>query len=454
MKESLNQERIWKIIEQNAWFDYPTTGQVLKHRDWPVFIESDGIYLRDVDGRQYMDGSSSAGCCSLGHGNRRVIEAIKEQLDRLQFATIGHSDIALLACERIAQVTPPGLNRVYLSVTGSDAVEASLAFARQYFRSQGKPNHIIITQWFSYHGSSQGSAGATGIPSMKANRGRDIAHIDSGFYQVCPPYCYRCPYGLEYPQCDILCARIIDEAISYLGPENVAGFIGEPAFCAAGGITPPPEYWPIVRGICNRHQILLIFDEVITGWGRLGKLWASEFFNIPPDIMVLGKGITAAYVPLSAMVLHDRLCEPFLAETAPLPVFVHSHSFYPLGCTAALANIEVIMEERLWENAAEVGTYLKSRLEDIARKSRVVGAVHGIGLLLGVEIIEDKQSKAPSPSLAEAINRKCAEKGLILLQMGGHHNVLNVTPPLIITREQSDTLCDILGKAIIETEAE
>lgn len=452
MKEVLSPDRVWKIIEKNVWLPRPTWG-ILRDREWPVFVEADGIYLRDTEGKEYIDATSTAMSATLGYGNRRVIEAIKEQLDKLQFAPVGHANVALLACERIAQVAPAGLNRVSLGCTGSDAVELSLIAARQYFASQGKPNRIIITQWLSYHGLSIGAVGATGMTSFKVNRGTSLADIDSGFYHVLPPYCYRCPYGLEYPQCGIQCAKTIDEVIQYIGPSNVAAFIGEPAFGTSGIATPPPEYWPIVRGICDKHKILLIFDEIVTGWGRLGKLWASEFYGITPDIILTGKGLTGCYLPLSAVVVQDHVFEPFLVEGAPFPALAHTHSFYPLGCAAALAAIDVTIEGKLWENAAEVGTYLKSRLEGIAQKSKVVGAVHGTGLLLGVEIVKDKQSKAASRPLLEAIHRKCTAKGLLILKTG-EGNILFIYPPLIITKEQSDKLCGILSEAIEEVEAE
>ena len=453
MKKVLNPERVWEIMEKNVYTDLGPTSLIAEQREWPVFVEGHGIYLRDIEGKEYIDGTGIAKCTPLGHGNRRVIEAIKEQLDKLQITLPMQSDVALLLSEKIAQLAPPGLNRVYLSVTGSHAVEASMILTRQYFKSQGKPNHIIITQWLSYHGASRGSMGATGIAAVKSNRGRDISDVDSGVYHVLPPYCYRCPYDLEYPQCGIQCAKIIDEMIKHMGPDNVAGFMAEPILSTGGAITPPPEYWPIVREICDKHKILLIFDEIVTGWGRLGKLWASELFNITPDIILTGKGLTAGYMPLTAMILRDHIGEYFSVKDAQLPLIVRTHSSHPLGCAAALATIDVIMEERLWENAAQVGAHLKGRLEDIAQKSKIVGAVHGVGLALAVELVEDKRTKAPSPSLAAAINEKCREKGLnMLLGMAGAHNQLYILPALIITKEQSDRLCDIFSESVEEVE--
>ncbi|MFC1992896.1 aspartate aminotransferase family protein [Chloroflexota bacterium] len=452
MKELPSYDTIWKIIEENAWFDHPSTPSIIKQKEWPIYVEGNGIYIKDIEGKEYIDGTSSAMCNTLGFGNRRVIEAIKEQLDRLHLCMIGHSYVSLLACKRIAQLAPPGLNRVYLTVTGSDAVEASVTYARHYFRTQGKPNHVIISQWLAFHGVGLEAAGATGIARNKANLFRDASGVDAGYYYVPPPYCYRCHYGLEYPQCGIKCAKAIDDAIGYLGQQNVAGFIGELAFGVCGGITAPPEYWTIVREICNKHKILLIADEIITGWGRLGKLWACELFNIIPDIMVTAKGVNGAYLPLSAMIMHDDICKPFLAEDAQIPDLIHTHSFSPTACAAVLAATDVIIEERIWENAAEMGTHLKKRLDDMAQKSKIVGFIHGVGLQQGVEIVEDKKSKEPSANLTNAILKKCLEKGL-LIRTAGLSNVICVYPPLIITREQTDKLADILSESVAEVEA-
>jgi len=450
-KEVLTNDRIWRIIEENAWFgSMGPRWYIRKHRDWPVYTSAEGIYIRDTEGKEYIDGSSGFFCCTLGHGNRRVIEAIKEQLDNLQFSPAGHSDVSLLACERIAEVGPAGAKRVALDVTGSDAVESSVVYAREYFRSQGQHNHIILSQWQSYHGASQGAAAATGIALVKLHRGRDVSDIESGFHHIPPPYCYRCTYGLKYPDCDVRCARIVSDIIEFLGPENVAGFMGEPVFGTTPGIAPPREYWPIVREICDRYNIILIFDEVITGWGRLGKMWASEFYNITPDITVTAKGVTGAYLPLSATILSDKVCEPFLADGTAHPWLLHTHSFNPPACAASLASIDVLMEGRLWENAAKVGAYIKSRLQDIADKSRIIGAIHGEGLLLGVEMVADKESKTPMSRLARKTELACAEKGLLLDIM---YNKLGVAPPLIITMEQADKLCDILEESIAEVEA-
>ena len=456
MVEKLTPERAMKIARDNCWFAQvamESLREMLESGKYVFYREGKGIYLRDIEGKEYLDATSTGMCCTLGVSNQRVIEAIKEQLDTLAFSRQGHSEVGLLASERLVQISPPGLNRVVLSLSGSNAVGKSLVIARQHFRTQGKPNHIIISQFGAFHGISADAAGATGIPELKQSLGRNIGEQDAGFSYILPPYCYRCPYGLEYPRCNIKCATILDEVIRSLGPNNVAAFIGEPVF-AIGGMAPPLEYWPIIKEICDKYGILFIFDEIVTGFGRLGKLWASELFNIVPDMMVLGKGMSAAYVPLSAVVMHDRVFEPFTMKGAQAPLLVHTHSYYPLGCAATIATIDEIMEKKLWENAAKVGAHINKRLNDIAQKSKIVGTIHGVGLMQGVEIVEDKQSKTKAPYLTDAIRQRCEEKGLIMIIEGTPANLLCIYPPLIITEEESDKICDILGEAIEEIEAE
>ena len=240
--------------------------------------------------------------------------------------------------------------------------------------------------------------------------------------------------------------------IRSVGPDNVAAFIGEPIFGSGGAISPPDEYWPMIRQICDKYGILLIDDEVIDGFGRTGKLFACEHWNIVPDMMTLAKALTAAYLPMSAVVGRDHVYETLGKEG--FPYGGHTHSFYPAGAACALAAIEVIMEERLWENAAKVGAQIKRRLEKICQESEIVGTVHGIGLHLGLEIVEDKATKKASQALVNAISRKSRQKGVVLGQIGDNRDILSICPPIIITNKEADQLCDVLSEAIKETEAE
>jgi len=450
MTIELSEKERLKVVAENCWLPHVATEDVLKRRRWTVFTEGHGIYLRDAQGKEYIDAASGNNCASLGHGNKKIIEAVKEQLDKLQYTTPGRTDVSIRVCQRIAEITPGDLNHVYLGLSGSDANEAALATARSYFGAQGKQNSIIVSRWLAFHGQSRGVSGITNV--WKTRHGLDTATINYGVYHLPSPYCYRCPYGLEHPSCGICCAQALDEMIRSVGPDNVAAFIGEPIFGSGGAISPPDEYWPMIRQICDKYGILLIDDEVIDGFGRTGKLFACEHWNIVPDMMTLAKALTAAYLPMSAVVGRDHVYETLGKEG--FPYGGHTHSFYPAGAACALAAIEVIMEERLWENAAKVGAQIKRRLEKICQESEIVGTVHGIGLHLGLEIVEDKATKKASQALVNAISRKSRQKGVVLGQIGDNRDILSICPPIIITNKEADQLCDVLSEAIKETEAE
>jgi len=450
MTIELSEKERLKVVAENCWLPHVAAEDVLKRRRWTVFTEGHGIYLRDAQGKEYIDAASGNNCASLGHGNKKIIEAVKEQLDKLQYTTPGRTDVSIRVCQRIAEITPGDLNHVYLGLSGSDANEAALATARSYFGAQGKQNSIIVSRWLAFHGQSRGVSGITNV--WKTTHGLDTATINYGVYHLPSPYCYRCPYGLEHPSCSICCAQALDEAIMSMGPDNVAAFIGEPIFGSGGAISPPDEYWPIIRQICDKYGILLIDDEVIDGFGRTGKLFACEHWNIVPDMMTLAKALTAAYLPMSAVVGRDHVYETLGKEG--FPYGGHTHSFYPAGAACALAAIEVIMEERLWENAAKVGAQVKGRLEKICQESEIVGTVHGIGLHLGLEIVEDKVTKKASSALVNAISRKSRQKGVVLGQIGDNRDILSICPPIIITNKEAEQLCDVLSEAIKETEAE
>lgn len=428
-----------KALEENSWFG----SYIRSQKKWQVFNEGYGIYLRDDEGKEYIDAHSGQFCASLGHGNKEVIKAIQEQLEKIQYPEALRCDVSIRACQRIAELTPGDLNRVSLGLSGSDANEAALSVARSFFKIQGKDNSMIIARWHSYHGQSRGAAGLTHVG--KRLHGSDLATSNHGVHHMFAPYCYRCGYGLEYPSCNIRCARALDDVIQSMGAANVAAFMGEPVFGGGGNIEPPDEYWPIIREICDKHGILLILDEVVTGWGKTGKLFACNHWDVVPDIMVSGKGISAAYLPVSAVIVREHV---YTTLNEQWPYYGHTHSFYPAGAACVVATIDVIMREKLWENAARVGAHMKNRMEEICQQSKVVGAVHGIGLLLGMEIVEDKATRVPSPRVADTIRRGCRDKGVLIHTNGVGGSILSIVPPMIITRDEADKVCDVLAEVI------
>jgi len=445
MTIELSVEERLKAVEENTWFgEY-----VLRRKRWQVFNEGHGIYLRDSEGKEYIDAHSGEFCVMLGHGNKKVIKAVQEQLEKVQYPEALHCDVSIRVCQRIAEVTPGDLNRVYLGLSGSDANEAALSVARSYFKNQGKDNSMIIGRWHSYHGMSSGAVGLT--HTGKRLHGQDLATVNHGVYHMLAPYCYRCGYGLEYPSCGTHCAQALEDVIQSMGPENVAAFMGEPVFGGGGSIVPPDEYWPMIRQICDKYGILLILDEVITGWGKTGKLFACNHWDVIPDIMVCAKGMSSAYLPVSAVITRE---EVYKALKGQWPYYGHTHSYYPAGAACALATIDVIMEERLWENAAKVGAHMKNRLEEICQQSEIVGTVHGIGLLLGMEIVEDKANKVPWARAADIIRRSSRDKGVLIHVAGTTRHILSISPPMIITKDEADRVCNVLAEVIKETEAQ
>lgn len=453
MTVELNADERRKIIEENSWIPARPPEKEPSEAESRVYPEGHGIYLRGDNGKDYIDATSGYWCTVLGHGNKRVIKAIEEQLEKVQYAPPGHVDVSTKLLQKIAEVAPGDLNRVSLYLHGSDANEAAVATAKAYFGVQGKHNSMIISRFHAYHGQTLGAVALTSLARArkKLTNGLDLATASRGVYPMFAPYCYRCAYRLEYPSCDILCARALEEVVEHMGPDNVAAFMGEPVFGMGGNIAPPDEYWPIIRQICDKHGFLLILDEVITGWGRTGELFACNHWDVVPDVLVTAKGLTAAYLPVSATITRDAVFETFKGHGAAY--WGHTHAAYPAGSACAVATIDILMEEKLWEHAAEIGRHIRARLEDICKSSKIVGTVHGLGLMLGLEIVEDKKSKTPSSRITRIITKKLDEKGVLINSSGHGGNILAVAPPMIITKDEADHLCDLLAEAIHETGA-
>jgi len=280
-----------------------------------------------------------------------------------------------------------------------------------------------------------------------------------GFFHIPPPNCYRCSFGLEYPGCGLRCAKFLEDTIKFHGPDTVAAFIADPVVVAAGVLIPPKEYWPTIREICARHDVLLIFDEVIAGCGRTGKLFAYEHWNLVPDIVNLAKGVSNASVPLGATVMHKKIADFFSEKQT----FQHgfTYSGHALACAAGLATINVYVDDKIPENAAKVGEYLLDTLRGIQDRHKTVGDVRGLGLIEGVEFVKDKTTKEPlvakdpEAPLEErpivALSDGCMEEGLLLMPaMSG--STIRMSPPLVITEEDVDKAMDIFERQISKVE--
>ncbi len=404
------------------------------------------------DGRRYLDAMAGLFCVNVGYGRREIVDAVAAQMARLPYYPLTQSHppgIALAA--RLAGLLPQGLDKVFFCNSGSEAVETALKMARQYGRQKhpGENRYKIIARHRGYHGFTMGALSATG----QSPRRTAFEPLVPGFLHVPPPDPYRCGFCAGQAGCTLDCAAEIERLIRMEGPATVAAVIAEPVI-GGGGIFPAPEgYLERLREICDRYGALLILDEVITGFGRTGKLFAFEHAGVRPDILTVAKGLTSAYLPLGAAVATAEVFEAFLSAGAPETKFTQLSTFggHPASCAAAMANLDILLRERLWENAARVGGYLLERLR--ALSSPVIGEVRGRGLLLGIELVADRQTRAP---LAEgrvvAAQSALREAGVLVGRnsdtVPGYGNVLELSPPLILTEAQAGTIVQALESVL------
>ncbi len=405
-------------------------------RSYPfVMHQGRGAVVTDVDGNEFLDFAAGIAVCSTGHSHPKVVKAIKEQASKFlhMSGTDFYYKIQVDEAERLCQVAPiKGSKKVFFTNSGAEAVEAAMKLARYHTM-----RHQFISFFGAFHGRTLGSVSLTGSKLVQRK----------GFFPLIPgvthapyAYCYRCPYNLEYGSCDMHCLKYIEETLfeKTVDPADVAAIFVEVIQGEGGYVVSPIEFIKGLRRICDKYGILLVADEIQSGMGRTGKMFAIEHFGVQPDIICLAKGI-ASGMPLGAIVAPSEIMNWEYGS--------HANTFggNPVACAAALATFDLI-EQKLMKNAATVGAYLKKRLLPLVEKYRCVGDVRGLGLMIGVEIIEDKETMAPAPELRNRIVKKCFEKRLLILGCGP--NTLRLSPPLIITKSQADFAADIIEKAI------
>jgi adenosylmethionine-8-amino-7-oxononanoate aminotransferase len=404
----------------------------------PLVMErAEGLYYWDRAGKQYFDAIGGIFVACLGHRHPRVMEAMRRQMDRMTFAPPLHaiSDVALEFVDKVAAITPGRLNWVKPFSGGSEAVEAALKFTRQYYKQTGRPHkYKFVSRYFGYHGGTFGAMAASGTGTRKT---KFEPHMP-GFLKVPPPTYYRDRFS-DWDECNRFAARAFEDVIVNEDPETVAAIIVEPVGNTGGIITPTAEYFQILRDICDRHDVLLIFDEVITGFGKTGRMFAAETFGVTPDILCVGKGISSGAMPLAAMIAREDLGEAFLGPAQANIQFMHGHTFAgnPLACAAGMAVIDEIVENRLWERAEELGRYLRPRLESLVAERGVLREVRGKGVLLGVEFSR--------PGLGHRLKPAALANGLILRV---DPDWFAVSPALISTEAQMDELLELIGRSL------
>jgi adenosylmethionine-8-amino-7-oxononanoate aminotransferase len=420
-----------------------------------VMARADGVCYWDVAGKRYLDALSGIYVVSVGHNNRRVLDAVRKQLDALCFSPPMHgtNPVAVQLAALLAELAPGDLDAVKFQCGGAEVTEAAIKLARQYHRLTGSPGkYKVISRYLSWHGSTLGALSASGLKGRKTVN----EPLAPGFVHVFPPTCYRCPFGKTYPDCGVTCATLVGDVAEMEDPDTVAAVMVEPIGHTGGIIDPPPEYLPILREICDRHNILLIFDEIITGAGRTGHLFAAETFGVTPDVLCTAKGLSGGYAPLSAMICRRGIADAFWGPIAENPGFVEGHTFEgnPVSCAAGLAVLREILERDLCANARVQGERLRAGFQRLARKYGVIGDIRGKGLLQGVEFVRDPATKEQFPAATAfgvRVGRRALAKGL-LCRFDPHW--LAFGPPLVVTAEQLDEMVDILDRSMGEVLAE
>lgn len=414
-----------------------------------VMARADGVHYWDVRGKRYLDALSGIYVVSVGHNNRRVIDAIREQLDTLAFSPPMHgtNPVAVQLANLLAELAPGDLDAVKFQCGGSEVTEAAIKLARQYHRLTGSPGkYKIISRYSSWHGSTLGSLSASGLKSRKTVN----EPLAPGFLHVFPPTCYHCPFGKSYPSCEITCATLIGDVIEMEDPATIAAVMVEPIGHTGGVIDPPAEYLPILRSLCDRHNVLLIFDEIITGIGRTGRMFAAETFGVVPDVLCVAKGLSGGYAPLSAMICREPIASAFWGPIEENPGFVEGHTFEgnPISCAAGIAVLREILERDLLANARKQGERLRAGFERLSARFDVIGDVRGKGLFQAIEFVRDRATKAPMPNgFGVAVGRRALENGLLCRF---DPNWIAFGPPLVSTSEQIDEMLAILERSLGE----
>jgi 4-aminobutyrate aminotransferase len=398
--------------------------------------------VEDLDGNRFLDCAAGIAVCSTGHCHPQVVGAIQRQAERLlHICGADHYEpLYIDLAERLGRLAPgTGPNRLFLGNSGTEAVEAALKLARYYTgRSQ------VVAFFGAFHGRT---LGAVTLTASKPVYHRGFGPLVPGITHVPYAYCYRCAYNLAYPACDLACADYIEDTLfaRTIAPDEVAAVFVEPVQGEGGYIVPPPGWLAKLRQLCDKYGILLVADEVQSGMGRTGKMFAVEHWDVVPDIVCTAKAL-ASGLPLSAMIAREQVMN--------WPPGSHGSTFggNPVCCAAAMATLEVIEGERLMENATRVGGRLLGNLNALAQESRLIGDVRGLGLMIGVEMVRDKETKEMAKKETDQVVQACFRRGLLLLACGP--NGVRFSPPLIITEAQADRAFEIFAEALAEVERE
>ncbi len=426
-------------------------------KEYPVVSHAEGSYIFSTDGKKYIDCSAGAAVSNIGHSAEFVQNAMIEQIKKAtyvygsQFTSEAREDLA----DRIISLAPEGMERVFFCSGGGEAVESIIKIARQYQVEAGRPSkYKIISRWQSYHGNTIATMSVGGRPSWRKPFEPLLLHMP----HVAQCNCYHCPFGLKHPDCNLACAEDLERTIKYEGPETVAAFLLEPIIGTTATCSLPAEgYLKRIREICDKYDILMCCDEVITGLGRTGKNFAVDHYGVVPDLISVAKGLGGGYVPIGAVIAHQKVVKAFEEGSGSL---VHSFTFgsMPIVCAAANAVLKYAVDNKLYDRAAEMGDVFAEKLKKGLLDLWAVGEVRHKGMLFGIELVknkEDRSSFPPAFHFSDKVSKYCFENGMIILsgvtgvRDGVEGEALQLSPPFVITEEEMDEAVSILRNAII-----
>ena len=430
---------------EHLWVYLREPSDMAEKGDPAIFVSGEGVHVTDALGNTSIDGMSGLWLKNVGYGRKEIADAAYAQMLVLTYMPLGSTtEPTIKLAEKIAQIAPGDMTRSFFTSGGSESVETALKLTRAYFKRVGEPNRTkFISRKGSYHGATMGALALGGshlYPKL------DYEPLMPGVFHVPQPLPYRCEYGGQTPEeCAELCVNAVEEMMLFQDPETIGAVFAEPISSPLGCVVPGDNYWPRLREICDKYGVLLVADEVITGFGRTGRMFATEHWGVVPDMMTVAKGITSGYIPMGGCITRGEISDAFIG--CPKASFKHVITFggHPVASAAALKNIEIMENEGMVANAAKQGAYLLDGLKELKDKYLMIGDVRGLGLFCGIEIVADRETKEYFPASADLANRITqgfAENGLLL--RGGDR--MNVAPPLCITSSEVDELITIMDK--------
>ncbi len=442
-----NATAVWREMDSRHHLHPFTDTKRLNAIGVRVITRADGVYLWDSEGNRLLDAMAGLWCVNIGYGRKELREAALRQLDALPyyntfFQTATPPVIELAAM--LSELTPDGLDHVFFANSGSEANDTIAKLVRFYWNLMGRPEKkIIVSREYAYHGVTMAAASLSGLSPMHGAFDLPLP----GFAHIAAPYWYQHGGDLSPEEFGIKAARALEDKIKALGPDRVGAFIGEPIMGAGGVIVPPETYWPEIQRICREYDVLLIADEVICGFGRTGAWFGSDTYGIAPDFMTLAKGLSSGYMPISAVMVHDRVARTIIDKGGEL-AHGFTYSGHPVAAAVAIENLRILRDEKIVERAGEdVGPYFQARLRELADHP-LVGEVRGAGLVAGIELVEDKAARRsfdPARGVGNLCRDISIENGLVMRAV---RDIMVLSPPLVISRDEIDALVELARKAL------